>query len=71
MTDNRVTQVSIEEFATANPRGQATQVTIEQWATTATITGQAIVTQVALEQWAQIVPTLLPGGAQARVMVMA
>ena len=28
-----------------------TQVTVEQWATTATIAGQAIVTQVALEQW--------------------
>jgi hypothetical protein len=51
MTDNRVTQVSLEEFASANPPAQVTQVTIEQWATTATVTGQAMVTQVALEQW--------------------
>lgn len=71
MTDNRATQVSIEQFATTNPPAQVTQVTIEQWATTATITGQALVTLVALEQWAQIVPAILPGAMQARVMVMA
>jgi hypothetical protein len=51
MTDTQVTQVSIEEFASANPPAQVTQVTIEQWVTTATVTGQALVTQVALEQW--------------------
>ena len=52
MTDNRATQVSLEEFATTDPPAQVTQVTVEQWVTTATITGQALVTQVALEQWA-------------------
>ena len=51
MTDNRATQVSIEEFASTNPPAQVTQVTVEQWVATATITGQALVTQVALEQW--------------------
>jgi hypothetical protein len=56
MTDNRVTQVS-PRFASANPPAQVTQVTVEHWVTTATITGQALVTQVALEQW---VPAVLP-----------
>jgi hypothetical protein len=51
-TENRVTQVSIEEFATANPNNQATQVALEMWATTAGVTVQALVTQVALEMWA-------------------
>jgi hypothetical protein len=52
MTDNRATQVSLEEFATTNPPAQVTQVALEQWASTGTVTGQALVTQVALEQWA-------------------
>ena len=70
MTDNRATQVSIEEFVKTTAPAQVTQVTVEQWATTATITGQALVTQVALEEWAQIAAASI-GAAQARVMVMA
>jgi hypothetical protein len=72
MTDNRATQVSIEEFASTNPPAQVTQVTIEQWATTAAITGQVLVTTVALEQWASAGALVSPSSsAQARVMVMA
>src|SRR4029077_12272014 len=56
MTDNRATQVSIEQFASTDPPAQVTQVTVEQWVTTATVTGQALVTQVALEQWIPAAP---------------
>ena len=45
------TQAALEHFFATNPPAQVTQVTVEQWATTATISGQAIVTTVALEQW--------------------
>ena len=73
MTDNRATQVSIEQFLTTNPPAQVTQVTVEQWASTGAVTGQALVTQVALEEWASADVTVIspPAGAQARVMVMA
>jgi hypothetical protein len=38
VTDNRATQVSIEQFATTNAPAQVTQVTVEQWAATMTVT---------------------------------
>ncbi len=50
-TPGLVTQSALEQFASTDPPAQVTQVTIEQWATTATVSGQAMVTQVALEQW--------------------
>jgi len=66
-TNAIATQSALEQFLTTNPPAQITQVAIEHWVTTATVSGQAMVTQVALEQWARVVPD----GAQARVMVMA
>jgi len=50
-TNAIATQSALEQFFATNPPAQVTQVTIEQWATTATVSGQAMVTQVALEQW--------------------
>jgi hypothetical protein len=50
-TNAIATQSALEHFFATNPPAQVTQVTIEQWATTATVSGQAMVTQVALEQW--------------------
>jgi hypothetical protein len=50
-TNALATQSALEQFLATNPPAQVTQVTIEQWATTATVSGQAMVTQVALEQW--------------------
>ena len=52
MTDARATQVALEQFIAPNPLAQATQTALEQWASTGTTTGQALVTQVALEMWA-------------------
>ena len=71
MTDNRATQVSIEQFLTTTAPAQATQVAVEQWASTGTVTGQALVTQVALEQWTLLDLPAPPSSAQARVMVLA
>lgn len=57
MTDNRVTQASVELWSDGGAVGQTTQVLLEMWASTGTVTGQALVTQVVLEQWAAVIPT--------------
>ena len=61
------TQSTLEQFLTTTAPAQVTQVTVEQWVTTATVTGQALVTQVALEQWV----LAQAASSQAQVMVMA
>ena len=52
----QVTQATLEQFLTTIASAQVTQVAVEQWASTGTITGQALVTQVALEQWVPVAP---------------
>jgi hypothetical protein len=72
MTDFRLTQAAAEQWASiTSPTLQVTQVAVEQWVTTNVTNPYMTLTQVAVEQWAQLVPAVLPGGAQARVMVMA
>jgi hypothetical protein len=58
-TDARVTQSALEQFFVTNPNAQITQAALEMWATTATVTGQAIVTQTALEMWASVAELVL------------
>ena len=67
------TQVALEQFLVADAPAQVTQVSVEHWVTTATVTGQALVTQVALEEWTSSDVFVPPStaSAQARVMVMA
>jgi hypothetical protein len=62
------TQATLEQFLAAIALAQVTQVAVEHWVTTATVTSQALVTQVALEQWANVTP---PPSQQARVMMIA
>ena len=69
MTDFRVTQISIEEFGSATPPPmQATQVSLEMWASVTAVNPRMVVTNVALEEWMSVAQL---GGTQARVMVMA
>jgi len=68
MTDIRLTQGAVEQWARATPAVQVTQVAIEQWATVATGNTQMLATQAAVEQWASVA---LAGASQAYAMVLA
>jgi len=59
MTDARVTQAAVEEWAQPNARAQLTQVAIEEWGSVSVVVGTrtALMTQIALEQWAQLPST--------------
>jgi len=54
MTDALVTQTAIEEFLTTSSNAQTTQVALEHWVSTGTITCQALATMVALEEWVRV-----------------
>lgn len=70
MTDLRLTQEALEQWAQGTPSVQLTQVAVEHWAAVSTTNPLAVVTQVMLEQWASVMQAGV-GGSQARVMVMA
>lgn len=67
MTDTRLTQAAVEQWAGGSPQVQLTQAAVEQWASATTTTVQTVLTQIAVEQWASVVPT---GGAVTPAMVM-
>ena len=71
MTDTRLTQAAAEHWLTTNPDAQVTQVALEHWGTVQSGPIQLVVTQIGIEQWASVAAVTLPGGAQARVMVLA
>ena len=61
MTDARITQTSVEEWAQPNASAQMTQVAVEVWTSTGAGSNVALMTQVAVEQWVMIA---LPTAAQ-------
>jgi hypothetical protein len=55
MTDQRITQASLEQWAsTIPPDMRLTQIAIEMWASTGTTTVQMLATQAAIEHWATV-----------------
>jgi len=69
MTDFRVTQVAVEEWAAPiPPQMQATQVAIEYWSSTTNVSVQMAVTLVAVEIWAS---TGLASGDITRANILA
>lgn len=70
MTDARTTQIGVEQFATGNPAVQATQLSVEHWASVATGTVQALLTSITVEQWASVAQ-ISAGGGRAFAVVMA
>jgi hypothetical protein len=54
VTDYRLTQIAIEEWARATPDERLTQAAIEEWATVASGPTPMLITQAALEQWASV-----------------
>ena len=62
MTDARVTQTSVEEWAAGNPQARATQVSTEVWGAISATTVTAVVTQLAVEQWGRVPAVIVPGG---------
>lgn len=73
MTDARLTQQLVEEWASTNPSAQATQVSLEMWASVQTVSGQVVVSQLLVEEWASVdVPVVPPtSGQEVRIMVLA
>lgn len=71
VTDLRVTQAAIEEWALpAAPALQATQVFVEQWAQVDVLNPQFILTAVLVEQWASVAEAAV-ASTQARAWIMA
>jgi len=70
MTDVRLTQQLVEEWAGANPDVRATQVSLEMWASVQTVSGQVVVSQMLVEEWASVDVPAVPSG-DIRVMVLA
>jgi hypothetical protein len=71
MTDVRLTQEAIEEWASGGlADARLTQVAVEQWGSVATGITQVVLGQIAIEQWASVA---FPADSttQARVWVMA
>jgi hypothetical protein len=71
MTDVRLTQQLVEEWASTNPSAQTTQVSLEMWASVQTVSGQVVVSQMLIEQWASVDVPVVPAGQDVRVMVLA
>lgn len=60
MTDNRLTQEALEQWASGTPSVQLTQAAVEHWGAASFTTIQAVLTQIAIEQWGA--PTNGAGG---------
>jgi hypothetical protein len=74
VTDYRVTQAAVEEWAAiVPPQMQATQVAIEHWGAVTTAATLRAVTQVAVEQWVPATPsqTAVTTGLQRPVVTVA
>lgn len=69
MTDVRLTQEALEQWAQGTPQAQLTQMAIEHWAAVGTTPPQVVMTQMALEQWAAVIAAAQ--AAQARAIIMA
>jgi hypothetical protein len=72
MTDVRLTQGAVEQWASGTPAAQLTQVAVEEWASVTTGAVLVVATQIGVEQWGSVAATA-GGGAtsQARAMVLA
>lgn len=62
MTDARLTQEAVEQWAMPNAQAQATQVVIEEWGTVVSGARLALLTQIVLEEWARVPPPPARGG---------
>jgi len=71
VTDVRLTQEVLEEWASGTPVAQATQVSLEMWASVQTVSGQVVVSQMLIEEWASIEAPVVPPSGDIRVMVLA
>ena len=71
MTDVRLTQETLEHWASGTPQVQLTQIAIEQWAVVALGNPQVIATQLALEHWASVAQAAIVSADQARAVIMA
>jgi hypothetical protein len=71
MTDHRLTQIAIEEWALPSPPEIITQVAVEEWGSVAAATLRMVATQFAVEEWASVAVSSGVTAAQARTMVMA
>jgi hypothetical protein len=61
VTDVRLTQEAIEQWARSTPNAQLTQIGLEQWASITTVPTQVALTQIAIEQWAPPVSAVRNG----------
>lgn len=69
MTDARNTQEALELWAQGTPNAQATQISVEMWASVPALTVQALMTQIAVEQWASTASA--SAVQQAMAMILA
>jgi len=68
MTDARVTQRSLEEWAQGTPAAQITQTAAEVWGGVSAASRSAILTQISVEEWARVpLPPVL--GMQTAVAI--
>ena len=68
MTDARLTQEAVEQWAQPNAAAQLTQLAIEEWVTVASGARLALMTSIALEEWVRV-PPVVPRGGQTIVTV--
>lgn len=68
MTDARLTQTSVEQWADGGASARLTQIASEQWATPTGIGVQALLTLIAVEQWAPVAATTQTKAAFVVVM---
>jgi hypothetical protein len=71
VTNVVATQLAAEHWLTTDPQAQVTQMVAEHWGTVQSGPIQLVVTQIGIEHWASVAAVTPPGGAQARVMVLA
>jgi hypothetical protein len=69
MTDARVTQTAVEEWAAPNPQARATQIGAEVWTSVPTVNPSAVLTQIAVEEWARPPAVAGPTGGQYAVTI--
>ena len=62
MTDARLTQEAVEQWAMPNASAQLTQLAAEEWGNVVSGARLALLTQIALEQWARVPLPPLRGG---------
>jgi hypothetical protein len=68
VTDFRLTQAAVEEWAAGAPAIQLTQAAVEMWGSVATTTVQMVLTLAAVEMWAPVVPVSRGAPRQALIM---